>query len=160
MLAYKISHSRMQICPFFPSAQVKLHVRKLLPSGLADEHSKVRNTVAYAVAAIAHWDWPENWPDLFDQLMLALNSSNPNIVHGSMRVLTGKAQQLLYMWRPLPKIGSYFASFSKGCRIIEVSNFLELLRCSETCRLHVHACHCDLVILTLNVNISTLFPPP
>ena len=97
MLAYKISHSRMQICPFFSSAQVKVHVRKLLPSGLADEHSKVRNTVAYAVAAIAHWDWPENWPDLFDQLMLALNSSNPNIVHGSMRVLTGKAQQLLYM---------------------------------------------------------------
>lgn len=70
--------------------QVKIHVRKLLPSGLADDHSKVRNTVAYAVAAIAHWDWPESWPDLFEQLMLALNSSNPNLVHGSMRVLTGK----------------------------------------------------------------------
>lgn len=77
---------------FSQFAQVKVHVRKLLPSGLADEHSKVRNTVAYAVAAIAHWDWPENWPDLFDQLMLALNSSNPNIVHGTMRVLTGESR--------------------------------------------------------------------
>lgn len=69
--------------------QVKMGVRKLLPSGLADTHSKVRSTVAYAISAIAHWDWPENWPDLFDHLMLALASSNPDLVHGSMRVLSG-----------------------------------------------------------------------
>lgn len=71
--------------------QVKVHVRKLLPSGLADAHSKVRSTVAYAIAAIAHWDWPEDWPELFDQLMLALNSPNSNLVHGSMRVLSGQS---------------------------------------------------------------------
>ena len=44
--------------------------------------------MAYAIAAIAHWDWPENWPDLFGQLMLALGSGEPQLVHGAMRVLS------------------------------------------------------------------------
>ena len=44
---------------------------------------------AYAISAIAHWDWPENWPDLFDQLIPALGSGEPNLVHGTMRVLSG-----------------------------------------------------------------------
>lgn len=70
--------------------QIKICVRKLLPAGLSDDHSKVRSTVAYAIAAIARWDWPENWPDLFDQMMTALTSQSPNLVHGVMRVLTGK----------------------------------------------------------------------
>ena len=29
----------------------------------------VRNTVAFSLAAIAHWDWPDHWPQLFDILM-------------------------------------------------------------------------------------------
>ncbi len=29
----------------------------------------VRNSVAYSLAAIAHWDWPDHWPQLFDILM-------------------------------------------------------------------------------------------
>lgn len=45
---------------------------------------------AYAVSAIARWDWPEQWPDLFDQLVLALGSGEPPLVHGAMRVLSGK----------------------------------------------------------------------
>ena len=49
---------------------------------------------AYAVSAIAHWDWPENWPDLFDQLVLALDSGDANLVHGAMRVLTGECTGL------------------------------------------------------------------
>ena len=44
---------------------------------------------AYAISAIARWDWPENWPDLFDQLIPALGSGEPNLVHGTMRVLSG-----------------------------------------------------------------------
>ena len=50
----------------------------------------MRSSVAYAVSAIAHWDWPEAWPDLFDILMQALTSGDPNAVHGAMRVLAGK----------------------------------------------------------------------
>ena len=29
----------------------------------------VRNTVAFSIATIAQWDWPDHWPQLFDILM-------------------------------------------------------------------------------------------
>ena len=57
--------------------------------GLKETISKVRTSVAYAVSAIAHWDWPEAWPDLFSILMEALTSGDKNAVHGAMRVLAG-----------------------------------------------------------------------
>ncbi|KAI8511530.1 Importin 9 [Branchiostoma belcheri] len=68
--------------------QAKHHIRQLLPIGLKESISKVRSSVAYAISAIAHWDWPEAWPDLFGQLMQALTSGDFNAVHGAMRVLT------------------------------------------------------------------------
>ena len=53
---------------------------------------------AYAISAIAHWDWPENWPDLFDHLIPALGSGEPHLVHGAMRVLSGECVLLV----PIP----------------------------------------------------------
>ncbi|XP_023390542.1 importin-9 [Pteropus vampyrus] len=64
-------------------------IRELLPSGLRESVSKVRSSVAYAVSAIAHWDWPEAWPQLFSLLMGMLVSGDLRAVHGAMRVLTG-----------------------------------------------------------------------
>eukprot|EP00064_Thunnus_orientalis_P013015 superscaffoldBa00002064_g13052 len=49
--------------------QAKAAIRELLPGGLREAISKVRSSVAYAVSAIAHWDWPEAWPQLFTLLM-------------------------------------------------------------------------------------------
>lgn len=69
--------------------QAKAAIRELLPSGLRESISKVRSSVAYAVSAIAHWDWPEAWPQLFTLLMEMLVSGDVNAVHGAMRVLTG-----------------------------------------------------------------------
>ncbi|XP_029213390.2 importin-9-like isoform X1 [Acropora millepora] len=66
----------------------KAEIRRLLPGGLQESISKVRSSVAYAISAIAHWDWPEAWPDLFGHLMQALTSGDGNLVHGAMRVLT------------------------------------------------------------------------
>ncbi|MGH0188478.1 UNVERIFIED_CONTAM: hypothetical protein FKN15_029839 [Acipenser sinensis] len=63
-------------------------IRELLPSGLRESISKVRSSVAYAISAIAHWDWPEAWPRLFNLLMEMLVSGDVNAVHGAMRVLT------------------------------------------------------------------------
>ena len=37
---------------------------------------QVRNNVAYTIATIGHWDWPEQWPALFDLMMAALQDSN------------------------------------------------------------------------------------
>lgn len=69
--------------------QAKAAIRELLPSGLREAISKVRSSVAYAVSAIAHWDWPEAWPQLFTLLMEMLVSGDVSAVHGAMRVLTG-----------------------------------------------------------------------
>ena len=69
--------------------QAKAAIRQILPMGLKESISKVRSSVAYAVSAIAHWDWPEAWPELFQILMEALTSGNQDAVHGAMRVLTG-----------------------------------------------------------------------
>ncbi|EHH15689.1 hypothetical protein EGK_01810 [Macaca mulatta] len=49
--------------------RAKIVIRELLPNGLRESISKVRSSVAYAVSAIAHWDWPEAWPQLFNLLM-------------------------------------------------------------------------------------------
>lgn len=61
----------------------------MIARGLTESDSRVRSTVAYVISSIAHWDWPEDWPQLFDILMQALSSSDADAVHGSMRVLTG-----------------------------------------------------------------------
>lgn len=72
-----------------PPPQAKAAIRELLPGGLREAISKVRSSVAYAISAIAHWDWPEAWPQLFTLLMEMLVSGDVNAVHGAMRVLTG-----------------------------------------------------------------------
>ncbi|XP_043478720.1 importin-9 isoform X2 [Leptopilina heterotoma] len=68
--------------------EMKERIKELLPLGLRESISKVRTAVAYAISAIAHWDWPENWPGLFDILVSCLNRENEYAVHGAMRVLT------------------------------------------------------------------------
>ncbi|XP_020710899.2 importin-9 isoform X2 [Athalia rosae] len=76
----------------FRSPEIKLEtkekIKELLPLGLRESISKVRTAVAYAISAIAHWDWPENWPGLFDILVNCLSGENEFAVHGAMRVLT------------------------------------------------------------------------
>lgn len=66
----------------------KFLIKKLLPYCLGDSHSKVRAAVAYTISAIAEWEWPQHWPELFDQLTHFLESGDATLVHGTMRVLT------------------------------------------------------------------------
>ncbi|KAL3853056.1 hypothetical protein ACJMK2_016638 [Sinanodonta woodiana] len=72
----------------------KAEIRRILPVGLQESISKVRSSVAYAISAIAHWDWPEAWPNLFHVLMETLSSEDPNSVHGVMRVLAEFTQDV------------------------------------------------------------------
>ncbi|XP_034939232.1 importin-9 [Chelonus insularis] len=65
----------------------KMKIKELLPLGLHEPVSKVRGSVAYAISAIAHWDWPETWLGLFDILVDCLSSQNEYAIHGAMRVL-------------------------------------------------------------------------
>ncbi|KAI1230875.1 hypothetical protein IHE44_0008307 [Lamprotornis superbus] len=81
--------------------QAKVAIRELLPNGLRESISKVRSSVAYAVSAIAHWDWPEAWPELFNLLMEMLVSGDVNAVHGAMRVLTEFTREVTDIQMPL-----------------------------------------------------------
>ncbi|XP_075967131.1 importin-9 [Anarhichas minor] len=81
--------------------QAKAAIRELLPSSLREAISKVRSSVAYAVSAIAHWDWPEAWPQLFTLLMEMLVSGDVNAVHGAMRVLTEFTREVTDTQMPL-----------------------------------------------------------
>eukprot|EP00117_Sycon_ciliatum_P025680 scpid22203/ scgid1813/ Importin-9; Importin-9a; Importin-9b; Ran-binding protein 9 len=74
--------------------QAKAVIRQMLPDGLADPSSKVRNSVAYALSKIASIDFPDDWPNLFDWLVRAISSGNPDLVHGAMRVLVETAREL------------------------------------------------------------------
>ncbi|MFT7814080.1 importin-9 [Arapaima gigas] len=81
--------------------RAKAAIRELLPGGLREAISKVRSSVAYAVSAIAHWDWPEAWPQLFTLLMEMLVSGDINAVHGAMRVLTEFTREVTDTQMPL-----------------------------------------------------------
>ncbi|XP_068125456.1 importin-9 [Hyperolius riggenbachi] len=81
--------------------RAKAAIRLLLPRGLRESISKVRSSVAYAVSAIAHWDWPEAWPQLFNLLMEMLVSGEVNAVHGAMRVLTEFTREVTDTQMPL-----------------------------------------------------------
>ncbi|CAM1324161.1 IPO9 (predicted) [Pycnogonum litorale] len=72
----------------------KMSIRCLLPQCLNESISKVRSSTAYAISAIAHWDWPELWPELFPILMQLLVSAESDSVHGAMRVLTEFTQEV------------------------------------------------------------------
>ncbi|GBL76594.1 Importin-9 [Araneus ventricosus] len=69
------------------TSEAKAAVRGMLPMGLHESISKLRSSAAYAISAIAQWDWPEEWPELFDILLRSLVSENSCAVHGAMRVL-------------------------------------------------------------------------
>ncbi|XP_015606737.1 importin-9 isoform X2 [Cephus cinctus] len=81
----------------------KERIKELLPLGLRESISKVRTAVAYAISAIAHWDWPENWPGLFDILVNCLSGESEFAVHGAMRVLTEFTRDLTDT--QLPNVG-------------------------------------------------------
>lgn len=76
------------------SESSKTIVRDLLPQALVDSSSKVRGCVAYAIATIAHWDWPECWPGLVPALLRNLSSGQSCLVHGSIRVFVELARDI------------------------------------------------------------------
>ncbi|CAH1762042.1 17445_t:CDS:2 [Entrophospora sp. SA101] len=67
--------------------EAKAVVRELAFNGLSDASNKIRVVSASIVSKIAHDDWPEAWPNLFDLLISLLKSDNINQVHGALRVM-------------------------------------------------------------------------
>ncbi|XP_078437872.1 ARM repeat superfamily protein isoform X1 [Wolffia australiana] len=70
------------------SSGEKESIRELLLFSLDDHHGKLRTAVAMAVASIAHYDWPEDWPDLIPHLLRLLSDqSTISGVGGALRAL-------------------------------------------------------------------------
>lgn len=56
---------------------------------------------AFVVSKIAHLDWPDSWPELFDVLLGHLKTGSADEVHGSMRVLAGELPSWFCIRPPL-----------------------------------------------------------
>ncbi|KAJ8548086.1 hypothetical protein K7X08_021322 [Anisodus acutangulus] len=68
------------------SSGEKVAIRGLLLPLLDDPHRKICTAIGMAVASIAHYDWPEDWPDLLPSLMKCItDQTNMNAVHGALR---------------------------------------------------------------------------
>ena len=87
-------HYEEKFRPPESTAEAKAAIRDLLPRGLDDSNSKIRSGVAHAISAIAHWDWPEEWPTLFNTMMAFLTQGNEYGLHGSMSVLQEVTQNV------------------------------------------------------------------
>eukprot|EP01116_Phalansterium_solitarium_P007626 TRINITY_DN2041_c0_g1_i1.p1 TRINITY_DN2041_c0_g1~~TRINITY_DN2041_c0_g1_i1.p1 ORF type:complete len:1043 (+),score=436.17 TRINITY_DN2041_c0_g1_i1:140-3268(+) len=73
--------------PLVPPAD-KAAIRALLPAGLADPVSHLQTAVAMAIASIAHWDYPQQWPQLVQQLVhCLLNPQQAELVKGAIKCL-------------------------------------------------------------------------
>ncbi|KAI7859526.1 armadillo-type protein [Circinella umbellata] len=87
-----------------PSPECKNAIREIIVLGLGDRESKIRVVSAYVVSKIAHDDFPEDWPNLFDVLVSYLKSNSVDGVHGAMRVLLEMVQRDISI-QQLPQIG-------------------------------------------------------
>ncbi|GAN01450.1 importin-9 [Mucor ambiguus] len=88
-----------------PEASIsKAAVREIIVTGLADPESKIRVVSAYVVSKIAHDDFPEDWPNLFDILLSYLKANNSDSVHGAMHVLLEMVKKDISI-QQLPQIG-------------------------------------------------------
>ncbi|KAH6916745.1 armadillo-type protein [Coprinopsis sp. MPI-PUGE-AT-0042] len=81
--------------PFFPSfkgaapsPELKAQVRQALFHGLSDPNRKIRSLTAHALSSIANCDWPDEYPDLLQNLISLLSAGSPDSVHGAMQVFT------------------------------------------------------------------------
>ncbi|MCO5588834.1 hypothetical protein L7F22_042794 [Adiantum nelumboides] len=71
------------------SAEDKVIIRTLLLQMVDDSYGKIRTAVGMAVASIASFDWPEEWPELMDFLLRYLNEQTDiNKVNGALKCLS------------------------------------------------------------------------
>ncbi|OLY77829.1 Importin-9 [Smittium mucronatum] len=61
-------------------------VRNVTFQLLSDNILKIRKAAAYALSIIARYDWPDEWPNLFNQLLEQLKMGDPNQKYSSLLV--------------------------------------------------------------------------
>lgn len=101
----------------------------------SDCFKRIRSSLAYAVSAIAHYDWPEEWPQLGTILLEYLSSGNTIAVSNAMKVFVELSNEITDIQIPsvapllLPKMYEIFISpqeFSLRTRSRAVKIFITL----------------------------------
>ncbi|KAJ3353448.1 hypothetical protein HDU91_005888 [Kappamyces sp. JEL0680] len=123
-----------------PSKETLFTIKRTLISlGLALKEKSLRSTVALLVARMAHHDYPEEWPTFFDELMLALGSSDLNTIDGAILVLCDFVRDDLsdlhfpvLAPRLMPTLYALYSSPSipaeiKSGTIVVLSEFIEMI---------------------------------
>ena len=84
------------------NAENKSRIRSALIASLGQEcdltesgpEKKLKSAIAYAVYAIGHYDWPEEWPDLLNILIAYVTSGNGSAVYASMKVFVEMCHEI------------------------------------------------------------------
>ncbi|KAJ2557242.1 hypothetical protein EV175_001461, partial [Coemansia sp. RSA 1933] len=71
-----------------PEQQLKSQVREKAFSLLTSDDRKLRNVAAAVIASMAKYDWPDEWPQLFSQLVDLLHGSSRSNTHSAMCVFS------------------------------------------------------------------------
>lgn len=70
-----------------PDQRIKAQVREKVMAILAsNDNRKLRLAAAAVVASMAKYDWPDEWPQLFSNLVELLHSNNRDQVHAALSV--------------------------------------------------------------------------
>ncbi|WWD20442.1 hypothetical protein CI109_104918 [Kwoniella shandongensis] len=122
--------------------EVKGQIRPIIFSGLSDPQSKIRSASAFALSAVARFDWPDDYPDLLSQLVALLTTGSPDSVHGAMRIISDfvrndlSEDQLLPVVQELLPAVLYILgnpqSHSSSTRASTVHVFRQVIRMLET----------------------------
>lgn len=69
---------------------VKARIREPLLALATSEHQdrRVKSLAGYVVSKIAAADFPDEWPDLLDRLMVLISTGSEGQVHGALKVLS------------------------------------------------------------------------
>ena len=73
---------------------IKATLRNILPHGLKESMSEVRNIISMILATIGHWEWPDVWPQLFNILMEAIKADHQFAVQGAITVFKELSRDL------------------------------------------------------------------
>ncbi|GJE89716.1 ARM repeat-containing protein [Phanerochaete sordida] len=71
-----------------PPPEIKSQVRAAVFQGLSDSNRKIRTASAHTLSAIAECDWPDEYPELLENLIQLLSSGSSDAIHGSMQMFT------------------------------------------------------------------------
>ncbi|KAG5519243.1 hypothetical protein PMAC_002331 [Pneumocystis sp. 'macacae'] len=87
---YVLSHWSLAFEEFrgpVPNQYIKNKIRAVLLDLISSDSSIVTNAAVHVVSKIASIDWPDEWPELFNNIMSKLSENSENHMNGGLKVL-------------------------------------------------------------------------